>query len=147
MLLSSLRQALEGCAAGASGGSAAVVGARRLAPGVQPRLPQPTPKGLGGPVHAEVHEAPLQSRSESECSGAPQQILVPLRHPPEHLEAVRVRPGSRYSVGGEVGLGYVENKAYMAEDFFAQRPIGRGWPNFRAGGGPLAERVWPRSLR
>ena len=34
MLLSSLRQALEGCAAGASGGSAAVVGARRLAPGV-----------------------------------------------------------------------------------------------------------------
>jgi len=44
-------------------------------------------------------------------------------------------------------VAYVENKAYMAEDFFTQRPIGRGWPNFRAGGGPLAERVWPRSLR
>jgi len=54
MLLSSLRQALEGCAAGASGGSAAVVGARPLAPGVQPWLPQPTPEGLGGPVHAVV---------------------------------------------------------------------------------------------
>ena len=52
----------------------------------------------------------------------------------------------RKALGGGAG-GYVENKAYMAEDFFAQRPIGRGWPNFRAGGGPLAERVWPRSLR
>ena len=95
MLLSSLRQALKGCVAGASGGSAAVVGARRLAPGVQPRLPQPTPEGLGGPVHAVVHEAPLQSRGESEGSSAPQQILVPLRHPPEYLEAVRVRAASR----------------------------------------------------
>ena len=105
MLLSSLGQALEGCVAGASGRSAAVVGARPLAPGVEPRLPQPTPEGLGCPVHAVVHEAPLQSRGESERSGAPQQILVPLRHPPEDLEAVRVRSGSRYSVGSEVGRG------------------------------------------
>ena len=57
------------------------------------------------------------------------------------------RPHTLFFKEGAPDVSYVENKAYMAEDFFAQRPIGRGWPNFRAGGGPLAERVWPRSLR
>jgi len=51
----------------------------------------------------------------------------------------------RKALGGGAG-GYVENKAYMAEDFFAQRPIGRGWPNFRAGGGPLWPNVFGRGV-
>ena len=64
MLLSSLGQALEGCAAGASGGSAAVVGARRLAPGVQPRLPQPTPEppeGIDNEYGSEVESGAFGS--------------------------------------------------------------------------------------